>query len=96
VSDGEAITKNENYKVYKELTHSKKMQCLITQEDIEAMDAEFESGITRNLFRMTYSRVVRVLKINYLSDLQQNELVRLNELHANTKASLGFNCLPGA
>jgi hypothetical protein len=59
------------------------------------MDAEVESGITRNLFRMTYSRIVRVLKINYLNDLQQNELIRLNEVHARTQAPLGFNCLPG-
>jgi hypothetical protein len=45
------------------------MQCLITKEDIDAMDEELRAGITRNLFRMTYSRIVRVLKLNYLDDL---------------------------
>lgn len=37
---------------------------------------------------------MRVLRYNYLGDFQHTELQRLNQMHAQAQANLGFNCLP--
>jgi hypothetical protein len=47
------------------------------------------------LFLKTYSRIIKVIRLNYLKEFHQNEIFRLNQSHAKTVAPLGYNCLPG-
>ena len=67
VESGDTIAE-PNYRKYKELSLSEKVQCLITADDIAKLQKEFEVGVTKNLFQITFSRIVRVLRYNYLGD----------------------------
>jgi hypothetical protein len=54
------------------------MESLINDDDIQSISKQIEISIDKNLFQKTYSRIVNVIRQNYLKEFHQNEIFRLN------------------
>lgn len=80
----------KDYQVYKTLSQEGKIQCLIKAEDIESMEQHREA-LSKDLFQITLSRIVRVINFNYFDGFYRSELLALNEVHVQKRKELGFN-----
>ena len=80
----------KEYKIYKQLSLEDKINCLIKPEDIESMEQN-KAALTKDLFQITLSRIVRVINFNYFDGFHRSELLALNQLHVQKRQQLGFN-----
>jgi hypothetical protein len=44
------------------------LETLINEEDLNSIQRQIEVGIDKNLFQKTYSRIIKVIRLNYLKE----------------------------